>query len=521
MCQTWKAVADPFLFKQFSFTISPSRWHRSVFEKTYGALIKKDGPESRPWTDRNARGEQKFYKDWRLREVLLQNKRDGYSTFIRDLYIGIDFSEWLKREQDLFNKAYTSYVTEYLEDVCNILLLSERCLKLDLNWTIYYRNHGNKLKDITSQLVQAFRQTHKCCPQMTVDLKLGSPDHDRLYYENASQKKIAAQREKYEPWFMNEFVSPELFSNVSLLLVSVDQYTSPAFFSMLESVETLEIPHLHETESTTPNDYKDLATAISAMPSLKTLYFEHGFLPSFPGTLEKLDVTFATCPGADIDIWQNIANLSHLVDLGLIFDIDNPVPKVTGRESWYRPFEIRCTSLRKLTLYTPGNCKLLYDFVAAVLANAPLLELIETMAIQYSDTVLNNTVTRNLESLTIRMEAVRFVAKAEIHWDAIVSLLQRNPKIHTVLLGPVKFFAPISFDDIRQIAHAAPKLSQIVVAWDEKMTVGKWSTRAILRNKEERKLAGELVSVYEDEDCFDEERLSIDLEKFRALENRI
>jgi hypothetical protein len=352
VCRTWKAVADPFLFRGFSFTVSPSRWHRREFEEAYGASIKKEGPESRPWTAQRSGGKQKFYKDWRLREVLLQNRGEGHLTFIRHLYIGIDFSEWLKSDQDVVNKVYNSYVMKYLESLCTILLMSEGCLRLDLSWTIYYRNHGNKLKDITSQLVQAFRQTHKCCPQLKVDLKIGYPDlAQHLYYEEEdSQKKITAERQKHEKWFMNKIATPELFSNVTSLLLSVDQYTPPELFSMLKSVETFVIPHLHETYSTTPEDYKGLAEAIAAMPSLETLHFEHGFLPSFPSTLENLDVTFAACPGADIDIWQNIANLEHLVDLHLLFNIDIPVPKVTGSEPWYRTFEIRCTSLRKLTL---------------------------------------------------------------------------------------------------------------------------------------------------------------------------
>src|SRR5277367_6572352 len=52
VCRAWRAVADPFLFRQFSFSISPSPYHRSGFERAYGMMIKEGGPESRPWTVR-------------------------------------------------------------------------------------------------------------------------------------------------------------------------------------------------------------------------------------------------------------------------------------------------------------------------------------------------------------------------------------------------------------------------------------------------------------------------------------
>jgi hypothetical protein len=115
------------------------------------------------------------------------------------------------------------------------------------------------------------------------------------------------------------------------------------------------------------------------------------------------------------------------------------------------------------------------------------------------------------------MTAVRYLAGSEIHWDAIVLLLQQNPKIHDFILAPVKFLALISFDDIRRIAIAAPNLDRIVLVGNEKMGVKKWSPRAILRSKEERRLASEFVSIYDEESYFDEKRLSIDLAKFRAL----
>src|SRR5947207_11461951 len=61
VCRSWKAVSDPFLFKEFSFSISPSPWHYSEFNRVYGALFKKKPPaSSRPWTVRNPRREQKL-----------------------------------------------------------------------------------------------------------------------------------------------------------------------------------------------------------------------------------------------------------------------------------------------------------------------------------------------------------------------------------------------------------------------------------------------------------------------------
>jgi hypothetical protein len=53
-------------------------------------------------------------------------------------------------------------------------------------------------------------KTHKCCPQLKVDLKIGYPDlAQHLYYEEEdSQKKITAERQKHEKWFMNKIATP-------------------------------------------------------------------------------------------------------------------------------------------------------------------------------------------------------------------------------------------------------------------------------------------------------------------------
>ena len=475
--RSWKAVADEHLFHEFFFKIHYQGIHSPTFTKfknIYGGIINAN-PESsrRPWSNPNAVDDQTFYRDSKLRETLL---RGGYTSLIRRLRVDLRFDPSTIISESDITEAYATYVAEYVDTVCEIILRSEACLQLDLTFTLFREDQNNALfplKHVTSKFISVLHGARMQCPRAALYVAPIFPEIDAFNKEYANltldrhggegsatavrREALRSRRMDLETWVLQDVLTTNLLSTLNALEIGVDDYTSPALFAALSSSTRLVLDIFRERKYGPLLALEPVTREINSLPLLRELQLYTHLLPSFPTNLECLSaIKLNINRPRGFEAFIPLIRLPNLLDLRLSLQL---FIDYSPRQPWGQMFPTPlCTRLRRLELSALGHCKPFDDLFAALVENVPTLQVIYLKDVDFSDDIILRVCTKSLTDISFQLPKE---VENRISWSALASMFAQNPNIKTASFWPHLRLKPFTYDDIHRIASSCSHLTEI------------------------------------------------------------